>query len=117
MPSPAYFRVQGDLSPLKDQILVYNMEQGEKRLSSGIILLDDNGKETGIKPRWCQVYKVGSEIDYVSPGEYVLVEHGKWTYGINVDLEDGSTIYLQKIDPTAILLVSSDMPESIKLQI
>jgi co-chaperonin GroES (HSP10) len=111
---PAYnsFRLDRDVSPLKDHILVYNMEKGEKITRGGIILGDDNGKDRGIRPRWCQVYKVGANIDYVSANEWILVEHGRWTYGVPVEL-DGNEFYIQRVDTDAILLAQSEKPADI----
>lgn len=114
MPAPVYFRLKNDVDPLSNDILVYNMERGSRVTQSGIILNDDNGKEHGIRPRWCQVYKVGKNIDWVKPGEWLLVDHGRWTYAVPYDreYEDGTveTIHLQKIDPEAILVVSDEPP-------
>lgn len=101
-----------DISPLADHVLVYEMEKGEKITKSGIILRDDNGREDGIRPRWCKVYKVGSKVDYVKPEEWVLVEHGRWTMGFDVELETG-TFYVQRIDTDAILLVSEVKPSEL----
>lgn len=112
MPAVKYFRLTEDVSPLPDHILVYNMEQGDKLTHSGIIIPDDNGENSGIKPRWCQVYKTGKNVDYVKPGEWLLMEHGRWTYGVPVELtSDGETVehYIQRIDVDAILLVA-DQP-------
>ena len=39
------------LVPVRGTVLVHNIEQGEKRTRGGIIVLDDNGKEIGIKAR------------------------------------------------------------------
>lgn len=112
MPAMNYFRLDRDVSPLKDHILVYNMEKGEKITRGGIILSDDNGKDRGIRPRWCQVYKVGSNIDYVSAGEWILVEHGRWTYGVPVEL-DGNEFYIQRVDTDAILLAQAEKPSDV----
>lgn len=105
--------VYNDISPLPDHILVINMEKGEKITKGGIILRDDNGKDHGIRPRWAQVYKVGHRIDYVKPGEWVLVEHGRWTYGIEAHVvkdDKEEVLYVQRIDNEAILLVSDECP-------
>lgn len=112
MPANVYFRLDRDVSPLKDHILVHNMEQGEKVTKGGIILSDDNGKDRGIRPRWCQVYKVGANIDYVKEGEWILVEHGRWTYGVPLEL-DGNEFYIQRVDVDGILLAQADKPEGI----
>lgn len=104
MSRSAYQVLFEDVEPLSDYILVIDMEDGEKVTEGGIITLSDNMKETGIRPRWATVYKVGKNVDYVSPGNKVLVEHGRWTYGINMDV-DGKEMYLQRVDPNGILLV------------
>ena len=107
------YKVQGDINPLPDHILVINMEKGEKVTKSGIILRDDNGKDHGIRPRWAQVYKVGSRVDCVSPGQWILLEHGRWTYGIEATVvsDDGEKkLYIQRADNEAILLVSDECP-------
>lgn len=113
MPATIYNYVKGDLTPLRDHILVVNMEKGETITKSGLIIMDDNGKDRGIRPRWAQVYKVGANVDYVSPGEWVLLEHGRWTYGIELELpeaDEGEVFYVQRADPNGILLVSDEYP-------
>lgn len=111
MPASGY-RIQEDVSPLKDHVLVVNMEQGERTTAGGIILRDDNGKDHGIRPRWAQVYKVGSNVNYLEPGQWILVEHGRWTYGIVVELPEaeGDDFYLQRVDVEGILAVSDEKP-------
>lgn len=110
MPSPVYSRLDRDIAPLADHILIINMEKGEKITRGGLIVMDDNGKDRGIRPRWAQVYKVGKNVDYVEPGQWILLEHGRWTYGLNLDLPDGSTLYVQRADTDAILLVTDECP-------
>lgn len=110
MPGAVYNRAKGDIAPLSNHVLVINMEQGEKKLASGLIVLDDNGKDRGIRPRWAEVYKVGKNVDFVEPGQWVLLEHGRWTYGLNLDLTDGGTLYVQRADTDAILLVADECP-------
>jgi co-chaperonin GroES (HSP10) len=93
------------ITPLKDTILVHGMDFNERVTSSGIIIPDDDMKSSGIRPRWAQVYAVGPKIDYLTPGQYILVAHGRWTRGISViDSEGEKTI--RKVDPKDILLVS-----------
>lgn len=104
-------KIYGDISPLRNHVLIYNMEKGE-RITRGIIIADDNGKDRGIRPRWAQVYKVGSEVDMVSPGEWVFIEHGRWTHGVEViKSESEEPLYVQRADVDAILLVSDERPE------
>lgn len=94
-----------EFTPLKDNIFVVEMEGRVQKTKAGIIIPDDNMKEHGIKPRWGRVWHVGPDITDVKPGEWVLVEHGRWTAKITIDLA-GEKIDCWKIDPKAILLVS-----------
>lgn len=98
------------LTPLRDCVLVSDMLFERRTLSSGIILLDDNGTTAGIRPRWGKVFAVGPEHDLVSPGQWVCVAHGRWTRGICVEHDSGE-IVLRKIDPNDILLVSDHAPD------
>lgn len=114
--SVSYQTIKGQAEPLADDILVIAMEQGQRITSSGLILADDTSygniseeaakSARGVRPRWAQVYKVGSNVDYVSPGQYVLMDHGRWTYAIDFVDESNKDIKIQKIDPEGILLVS-----------
>lgn len=107
--SPTYHKTNRDFSPLPDHILVYNMEKGDKITAGGIIVIDDNGKDRGIRPRWAQVYKVGKNIKDVEPGQWVLVKHGRWTWGVDVSLADGDA-HVQRVDPEGILGVQDTKP-------
>ena len=73
--------VKGKVRPLRNKILVKNIDQGDRVSKGGIILrsadrVEDGG--SGIRPRWAEVYAVGSDIDWLQPGEFVLMEHGRW---------------------------------------
>jgi hypothetical protein len=96
-------------TPLKGNIFVTDLEAGMQKTKGGIILRDDNMKDHGIKPRWCRVWRTGPDIDYLEPGEWLYVEHGRWTLRLPLDLPEGK-IDVWKIDPAAILLVS-DQPD------
>ena len=109
MPAYTFNKISGDLTPIGDHTLVVNMEKGDKLTRGGIIVLDDNGKDRGIRPRWCQVWKVGPTQSDVKPGEWILVEHGRWTYGFEADTEEG-TLYVQRVDNSGIMLVTDDCP-------
>ena len=52
----------GDIKPLRNNLIVRNIEKGERKTKGGIILRNDDGQEHGIRPRWAQVYRVGSAI-------------------------------------------------------
>ena len=98
------------VKPVKKTVLVTNIEDGAKLTKGGIIIPDDNGKERGIRPRWAEVYATGDEIDDLKPGEWVLVAHGRWTRGVDIQGPNGK-ITLRRVDyPEAILLVAEKQP-------
>lgn len=92
------------LRPLGDTILVHNMEKGERTLKSGIVLLNDDGKEHGIRSRWAEVYAVGPQEKHIAPGQWVLIQHGRWSRAIEVNAD--LTVF--KIDNNAVLAVSDE---------
>lgn len=97
------------LTPVKDNIVVNDMKFDLRVTSGGIFLPGDDGKTSGIRPRWAQVYAIGSKQKDVTVGQWVMVEHGRWTHGFKVEI-DGKTLTLRKIDPAAILFVSDEPP-------
>lgn len=98
------------LRPLSDSVIVSDMQFDVRTLSSGIILLNDNGTTQGIRPRWGQVYAVGPDQHDVTVGQWVCVAHGRWTRGIDVEDENGKQT-IRRVDPKDILMVSDTQPE------
>lgn len=99
------------LKALRDNILVCDMEFTGRQLSSGIILMSDNGKSEGIRPRWGRVYEIGPEQQDVTVGQWICVAHGRWTRGLEIEDNEGQKT-IRKIDPKDILLVSDEHPGS-----
>ena len=114
---PAYSPHQiarDQIKALHDNILVADMEFDTRITQAGLILPNDNGTTLGIRPRWGRVYAVGDEQKDVRVGDWILVAHGRWTRGL--DIEDGETEHrrtIRKIDPDDILMVSDgpDRPQ------
>ena len=98
------------LRPLKDSVIVSDMIFDVRISTGGIIIPNDNGKSTGIRPRWGQIYAVGPDQQDVQPGQWVCVEHGRWTRGIDVEDESGK-ITLRRVDPKDIMMVSDEQPD------
>lgn len=96
--------------PLNDTVIVSDMAFDQRITTSGIILLNDNGKGTGIRPRWGRVYAIGPKQHDVTVGQWVCVAHGRWTRGVEVQDETGSKT-IRKIDPKDILLVADQQPQ------
>jgi len=97
------------LRPLKDSVIVSDMVFDVRISTGGIIIPNDNGKSTGIRPRWGQVYAVGPDQQDVVPGQWVCVEHGRWTRGIDVEDESGK-VTLRRVDPKDIMMISDEQP-------
>ena len=104
--------IDGDIKPLRDSVIVTDMDFSGRQLQSGVILLGDDGKTDGIRPRWARVYRVGPEQRSVRVGQWVLVEHGRWSRGLKI-IKDGEEIIIRRADPKAIIFVSDDEPENI----
>ena len=98
------------IKPLNDSVIVTDMTFDERFTTGGIVLLNDNGKSTGIRPRWGQVYAVGPDQQDVQVGQWVCVAHGRWTRGIEVEDETGKKT-LRRVDPKDLLIVSDEEPQ------
>jgi co-chaperonin GroES (HSP10) len=95
---------------LSKDLLVIDMDMGEMKTESGIVIQSDDGKAHGVKPRWAKVYKVGTECDLdVTPGQWVLIEHGRWTRKIKIDDGEGEKEF-QKVEVKSVMLVADERP-------
>jgi hypothetical protein len=101
------------ITPIKKDVIVSDMHFGDQKTQSGLIIMSDDGKTTGVKPRWCRVYAVGKDQKDVSIGDWVLIEHGRWTRGFDLENDDGSIITLRKVDTDAIIMTSDEKPEDV----
>jgi hypothetical protein len=97
------------LRALNDHVLVADMNFKERKLSSGIYLLNDDGRGAGIRPRWARVYATGPEQSDITVGQWILVAHGRWTRGVTIEDQSGE-VTIRRIDPDDILLVSDTEP-------
>lgn len=104
--------IDGEIKPLKNNVIVTDMTFEGRQLNSGIVLLGDDGKTDGIRPRWARVYAIGPEQRDVSVGQWVLVEHGRWSRGVKI-VRDGEEIVIRRADPEAIIFVSDVEPDNI----
>ena len=105
MPTPIKAR---RLVPLKDTVLVSEMKFEERLSSGGIVLLDDDMKSSGVRPRWAKVYAIGPEQKDVEVGQYILIAHGRWTRGVIIDSSVHGKQTIRKVDNDDILLVSDE---------
>lgn len=101
------------IKPLRERILAELLGLEERTSAGGIILKSDNGKDTGIRPRWAMIKYVGEGIDWVKPGDYVLVAHGRWTRALEVEDEAGEKFKMVRLDNEEILAVHNGRPEEL----
>jgi len=101
---------QHQIHPLNNSIIVTEMVFDKRITSSGIILLNDNGTGSGIRPRWGKVYAVGPKQKDVKVGQWICVAHGRWTRGIEIEDEHGRQT-MRRIDPNDILMVADHQPQ------
>lgn len=105
--------LETSLRPLKKSVFVSELDSGMKQTRGGILIPDDDMKDRGIRERWACIHSLGPEIDDLVVGDWVLVEHGRWTNAIAFERADGSAMKLWRIDyPDAVLLVSKEDPRT-----
>jgi co-chaperonin GroES (HSP10) len=97
------------IRPILDHVIVEDMNFGERVTSGGIVLRADDARLEGIRPRWARVYAVGKKNRDVSPGQWILVSHGRWTRGIKIR-QNGADHVLRRVDVADILAVSDEAP-------
>jgi co-chaperonin GroES (HSP10) len=97
------------VKPIRDHVIVTEMEF-EQRLVNNIILLADNGKSQGVRPRWGKVYAIGHEQKDIKVGQWILIDHGRWTRGVKIETPDGQIHTIRRIDHKDILMVADHKP-------
>ena len=100
-----------DVVALHNWVIVRDMNFGNRTLSSGIIMLNDDAKTSGIRPRWAQVHRVGPNQTEVKEGQWILIEHGRWTRGAKVEINN-EEFTIRRVDPSAIIFVSDEEPNT-----
>jgi co-chaperonin GroES (HSP10) len=97
----------GKIKALGDTVIVSDMEFDQRISAGGIVILNDDMKNSGIRPRWGKVYAIGPEQKSIKVGQYVMVAHGRWTRGLKIEDETGEKT-IRKVDTNDILLVSDE---------
>ena len=107
--------IKGTPRAIGDRVLVSDMHFGEQKSKGGLIIKDDNGSTRGIYPRWGKVYSKGpiNEDDY-SVGQWILVEHGRWTRGMTIETPDGE-IEVRMVDAECVLAYSETKPNDVQI--
>lgn len=103
---------RAQLKPLNDTVIIGDMNFEERLSTGGIVLVKDNGKSSGIRPRWGRVYAVGPDQHNIRVGTWICVEHGRWTRGLEIQDEQGQQT-LRRVDPKDIMLESDEEPKDV----
>jgi co-chaperonin GroES (HSP10) len=103
-------KIDGKLKPIRDNVLITDMNFDGRVSKGGIVILSDDGKTEGVRHRWGRVWAIGPDQHDVKVGDWILLEHGRWTRGITVEDENGEDITVRRADIKAILMVSDEKP-------
>lgn len=98
-----------------NRVLVTDMYFGEQKTAGGLIITNDDGKTRGIYPRWGRVYAKGpSNKDEYNVGDWILVEHGRWTRGMSIDTGEGE-FEIRMVEAESILAYSEEKPSGVQI--
>jgi len=103
--------LKGTLRPLHDKVIVTDMNFGMEKTKAGILLHSDDGKSSGLHPRWAKVLFVGDEQQDIKVGQWVLMQHGRWTRAHKYEDDNGNDIKIHMIDLNGVLCISDEKPD------
>lgn len=98
------------IQALPGRVLIKEMTRGERKVGS-IVLPDDNGKTAGVRARWAEVYSVGEGVTDIAVGEWILVQHGRWSRGITIQSNETESLTVWQVDYPNGVLLASDKPQ------
>lgn len=101
--------------PVHDHIIISGMDFDEQITKSGLIIGSDNGKSEGIKPRWAKVFAVGKDQTEIKVDDWILIEHGRWTRGLKIRIENGEEFEIRRVENKSIMLISDKKPSDVYL--
>ena len=103
---------KGKITPIHDRVLVSDMDFGDQKTKGGLIIASDDGHTRGIKPRWCKVVSKGHKNkDTYKKGDWILVEHGRWSRGFSFTDENGKETVLRIVEAKAVMMTGNYKPK------
>jgi co-chaperonin GroES (HSP10) len=106
---------KGRPAPVGNRVFVTDMHFGEQTTASGLIVSSDDGKTRGIYPRWAKVHSKGPKNkDPYEVGDWILIEHGRWTRSFFVETDTGE-LELRMAESESILGWSDSKPEGLQI--
>ena len=107
-------KFEGNLTAVGNRVLVSDMEFGEQTTKGGIILTSDDGNVRGIYPRWGKVHSKGPRNDDpYEIGQWILIEHGRWTRGVTMTNDGEDEMVLRMVECESILAYADERPEDV----
>ena len=108
--------IKGTPRAVGNRVLVTDMHFGEQTTKGGIILTDDNATTRGIYPRWGRVYSKGPlNKDPYEVGDWILIEHGRWTRAMNIDTPEQEGLIVRMVESKAVLASSKEKPNDAQI--
>ena len=99
------------ITPLGNKVLGRMIDGfGNRKTAGGLIVQEAEGTSEAIRPRWFEVTAVGPDQMDIKQGQYVLVPHGRWSRGLDVEGTSRKEDYIFNIDVDAILGTREDNP-------
>ena len=113
---PTIDKYKGNLKAIGNRVLVSDMDFGEQKTAGGLIIGSDDGNVRGIYPRWGKVQSKGPKnVDPFEIGQWILVEHGRWTRGITMTDENEEDVVLRMVEAESILAYADEKPDDIRM--
>lgn len=103
------------ITPLHDGVIVTEMNFDIQTTAGGIIVGSDDGKSEGIKPRWGKVYAIGKDQSDIKVGEWILIEHGRWTRSVKIQDSSGQEIDIRRVETKSIIMKGDYKPADVYL--
>ena len=104
------------ITPMRGRITAQILEDPRKEqvTKEGVILLANDGTEAGMQPRWFKAIAVHPEEKDVKEGDYVLVEHGRWSREYVKPNKDGTgEDVIIVVESKSVIGVSDEVPKYI----
>ena len=108
-------KIKGKVRAIGNRVLVSDMYFGDQKTASGLIINSDDGQTRGIYPRWGKVYDKGpANNDDYKIGDWILVEHGRWTRSVLLD-DNTTEIEIRMVEAESVLAYSAEKPNDVQI--
>lgn len=99
------------LTPLGDKVIGRMIDDfGARETAGGLIVIENDGTDAAIRPRWFEVTHVGPKQKDVIVGQFVLMGQGRWSRGVNITGSSRKDDLIFYLDNDAMFGVTDDNP-------